>query len=151
VGTIDDGGLELLRRRRAELREAMTALEQALAAPAPGRTGEWAVRVHVALVELSADMRTHLQLAEGPEGLHQAVLAAAPRLSAWVRRLHREHDSLTRCLGELLDRLDGPVDDAAVEAVRAAGTSLLAQLARHRQRSADLVFEAYQADIGGET
>jgi hypothetical protein len=35
--------------------------------------------------------------------------------------------------------------------VRAAATSLLARLARHRQRGADLVFEAYQVDVGGET
>jgi hypothetical protein len=38
-----------------------------------------------------------------------------------------------------------------VEAIRDLGTTLLGHLARHRQRGADLVYEAYQADIGGET
>ena len=44
-----------LRRHRAELLEAMSAVEQALAAPAPGRQGRWAEGVHVALAELSAN------------------------------------------------------------------------------------------------
>jgi hypothetical protein len=41
--------LEDLRRRRAELLESMSAVEQALAAPAPGRQARWAERVAVAL------------------------------------------------------------------------------------------------------
>ena len=43
-----DHGLESLRQRRAELRESMSALEQALAAPAADRKSVWAERVHVA-------------------------------------------------------------------------------------------------------
>jgi hypothetical protein len=35
--------------------------------------------------------------------------------------------------------------------VRELGTQLLATLSRHRQRGADLVYEAYQVDIGGDT
>ncbi len=40
---------------------------------------------------------------------------------------------------------------ADVKGIREAGTSLLARLSRRRQRGADLVFDAYQIDIGGET
>jgi hypothetical protein len=36
-----------------------------------------------------------------------------------------------------------------VDAVRERGTRLLGHLVRHRQRGADLIFEAYQTDIGG--
>ncbi|WP_422771495.1 hypothetical protein ACN28C_33630 [Plantactinospora sp. WMMC1484] len=32
-----------------------------------------------------------------------------------------------------------------------SATDLLRELFRHRQRGADLVYEAYQPDIGGET
>ena len=59
--------LEELRRRRAELLESMRAVEQALAAPGPGRQTRWAERVHVALVELSADVREHIDITEGPD------------------------------------------------------------------------------------
>ncbi len=57
--------LEELRRRRAELLESMSAVEHALAAPAPGRQARWAERVHVALVELCADFGEHIDITEG--------------------------------------------------------------------------------------
>ncbi|HET6753975.1 MAG TPA: hypothetical protein VFH23_08495, partial [Jiangellaceae bacterium] len=62
----NDQAIEALRVRRAELSESMSALEQALAAPAPGRRDAWAQRVHVALVELVSDFREHIAIAEGP-------------------------------------------------------------------------------------
>jgi hypothetical protein len=46
----------------------MSALEQALAAPAPGRPDAWTERVHVALVELFSDFREHIAIAEGRMG-----------------------------------------------------------------------------------
>ena len=46
-----DPGLESLRARRAELRESMGALEQALAAPAADLKGFWTERVNVALID----------------------------------------------------------------------------------------------------
>jgi hypothetical protein len=37
-----------------------------------------------------------------------------------------------------------------VDGVRDLGTALLVRLIRSRQASADLVYEAYQSDLGGE-
>jgi hypothetical protein len=148
---VPDPGLDMLRRRRAELRESMDALEQALAAPAPGRAQAWAERVHVALVELSADLRAHVEATEGPDGLHAAVLATAPRLSGAVHRLGDEHVALRATVADLLSQLDGGGGPGSVDAVRERATALLGRLVRHRQHSSDLVFEAYQADLGGET
>jgi hypothetical protein len=142
--------LEALRRRRAELRGSMSALEQALAAPAPGRLGTWAQRVHVALVELSADFREHIDITEGPSGLYRGLLTAAPRLSNTVARLTREHAQIRDLVEDLLARASGP-DVNDVDHVRDLGMVLLGRLARHRQRGSDLVFEAYSVDIGGET
>jgi hypothetical protein len=42
-----------------------------------------------------------------------------------------------------------PVTAPDAEAVRKQGTNLLGRLVRHRQRGADLIYEAYQTDIGG--
>ena len=86
-----DPGLDALRRRRAELGGSMAALEQALAQPVSGRHSAWAERVDVALVELSADFAEHVAVAEGSDGLHEAVLASTPRLSHSIRRLVTEH------------------------------------------------------------
>jgi hypothetical protein len=51
---------------------------------------------------------------------------------------------------QLLNRVGAaPVSDD-VDGVRDLGTALLVRLIRSRQRSADLRYEAYQSDIGGE-
>jgi hypothetical protein len=143
--------LDAVRARRAELREAMAALEQALAGAGPGRIEPWAQRVHVALVELSGDLRTHVHLSEGPGGLYEEVLASAPRLAGRVRRLIHEHGEMTWLVEDLITRSAGPLDGEGLTAVRSRGTTLLGRLVRHRQAGADLLYEAYQTDVGGET
>ena len=149
--TQTDPGLESLRQRRAELRESMGALEQALAAPAADHEGLWAQRVNVALVELSADIRTHIEITEGPEGLYPGLLTTAPRLSNSVAVLTREHVQIKGMADHLLTRMSEPIASADVDDVRDLSIALLGKLTRHRQRGADLVYEAYQTDIGGET
>jgi hypothetical protein len=129
----------------------MAALEQALAAPTPGRHAAWAERVDVALVELSADFGEHVAVTEGSDGLHDAVLEAAPRLSNFVRRLASQHTVIRGLVGDLLERVRPPVAAGEVDAIRELGTALLDRLARHRQYGADLIYQAYQVDLGGET
>jgi hypothetical protein len=143
--------LEELRRRRAELLESISAVEQALAAPAPGRQARWAERVNVALVELSADFREHIDMTEGPDGLYRELLRTAPRLSGAVERLTAEHALITDLVDNLLACVSEPEVNEDVDRVRDRGTALLGRLVRHRQRGSDLIYEAYQADIGGET
>jgi hypothetical protein len=146
-----DQGLDALRQLRAELRGSTAALEQALAAPTPGRHTAWAERVEVALVELSADFDEHIAVTEGPAGAHDAVMAAAPRLSNSVRRLVGEHAVIRGLVADLLARVSPPVAAGEVATIRDLGTALLSWLARHRQHGADLIYEAYQVDLGGET
>ena len=142
--------LEALRVRRAELRESMSALEQALAAPAPGRLDAWTQRVHAALVELFSDFREHIAIAEGPEGVYPGVLSTTPRLSSEVARLTRDHAEINDLIDQLLTRLSAAPRSDGVDGVRDLGTALLVRLIRSRQASADLVYEAYQSDLGGE-
>jgi hypothetical protein len=143
--------LESLRQHRAELRESMSALENALAAPAIAGRARWVQRVHVALVELSGDFRAHVEITEGPDGLYRDLLQNSPRLSDAVAGLIREHALITGQVDGLLSQVATPDVIGDVERVRDLGTALLGRLVRHRQRGADLVFEAYDVDIGGET
>lgn len=146
-----DPGLVRLRRLRAELRESMAALEQALAAPIPGRAEAWIERVHVALVELSADNREHVAITEGADGLHNDIVAASPRLTYAVSQLSRDHTAIGTQLEDVLSRASGSGEITDAEAIRGLGTALLGRLVRHRQAGADLIYEAFQCDIGGET
>lgn len=134
--------------QRSELRHGMGALEQALAAPAVRPT--WAVRVYTALAELDHDLHVHVGVTEGEEGLYSRVLVDAPRLSAAVQRLISEHHTMRAALDDLLKATED-ADSADVEAVRESGTAMLALIAHHRQAGGDLLYEAYQSDIGGET
>lgn len=147
----DRSFLEELRQHRAELRESMSALEGALAAPAPTGHTRWAQRVHVALVELSGDFREHIDITEGPNGLYRDLLKTSPRLSDAVAGLTREHVLICAQVDKLVERVSAPDVIKDVDGVRGLATALLGMLVRHRQRGSDLVFEAYEFDIGGET
>ena len=147
----DQTFLEEMRRHRAELRESLGALEDALAAPATADRARWAQRVHVALVELSGDFREHIDITEGPDGLYRDLLKTSPRLSDAVAGLTREHALMCGQVDNLVARVTAPDVIEDVDGVRDLGTALLGRLVRHRQRGSDLVFEAYEFDIGGET
>jgi hypothetical protein len=148
--SLDQTLLDALRRQRAELRGSMSALEIALAGPAPSDPVRWSERVHVALVEMSADLREHIEVTEGPAGLYVDVLATAPRLAGAVSRLTREHVQISDLVDDLLSRVGTPGNEDT-EKVRELGTTLLGLLVRHRQQGSDLVYEAYEFDVGGET
>lgn len=149
--TANQHDVDALRRHRAELLESLRALEHALAAPAVGDVAAWAQRVSTALVELEADFREHVELTEGADGLYRSLLEVAPRLSNVVRTLTGDHTRIRTAIGLLVATTGAPLVATDVARVRQAGTTLIARLSRHRQRGADLVFEAYQTDIGGET
>jgi len=148
--TDDHALLKEIRRRRSELRDSMSALELALAAPAPaGATAHWVERVHAALLELSGDLRQHVAVTEGPRGLYQDLLRTAPRLTGPVESLTEDHGVIKENLESVLALVQPAAATEDVDQVRALGTSLLGRIVRHRQRGADLVYEAYQVDVGG--
>ena len=149
--TSDRALLEKLRRHRAELRESIGALEAALEAPASADQARWAERVHAALVELAGDLRAHIDITEGPDGLYRDLLETSPRLSDAVATLTHEHVRICRVLDDLLVRMTAPDATGTVDDIRDRSTTLLGVLIRHRQRGSDLVFDAYSVDIGGET
>jgi ElaB/YqjD/DUF883 family membrane-anchored ribosome-binding protein len=143
--------LSSVRQMRVELLASMAAVSRALAAPAVGREDAWVAGVDFALVELSEDVREHVTTTEAPGGLHQDVVQTAPRLTHAVDRLSAEHADLSEALAELLAQTASLDSVDSVEQIRDRATGLLATIARHQQRGADLIYEAYQSDIGGET
>lgn len=145
--------LDDARGQRAGLHHAVVALEEAIAAPAPGRARDWSARVHDALVDVSAAFERHIAVTEGPDGLLEDVTRTAPRLTNAARTLGDEHAVIRTGISESLVAVralaHGKGSDGVAE-VREALLELIARLSRHRQRGADLVFEAYAVDIGGE-
>lgn len=144
-----------MRRRRAELLQSINGLEQALAAP--GLQARWGEKVSDAVMELASDFHEHMEITEGSTGLYTQVLHSSPRLAFQVDRLTQEHVKLGELMAELVTAIGK--GDSATEAgevsgdhaeVRERGTKLLGALVRHRQRGADMMYEAYSVDIGGQ-
>lgn len=139
--------LDEARVRRVRLRGAMDDLEAALAAPAARRVADWWAAVMACLQGLRTALLHHVVETEADEGLLTQILTEVPRLASAVDRLRQDHVELSDAVEALLVRPVPRNGDSAV--IRDAGLRLLGQLARHRQRGADLLYEAYSIDVGG--
>jgi hypothetical protein len=138
-GRPDQGGefVSGARHRRERLRATMDSLEAAIGAPARGREREWAARVAAALSTMEPVLQDHVVQTEAADGLLERVVADSPRLG-------HLRDALAAVQGQVAAVGHVP----AVEEVRSAALDLLGQLARHRHRGADLLYEAYSVDVG---
>jgi chromosome segregation ATPase len=135
------------RERRKPLHDAAEALE--LAAAAPAGTGDvWRNRLRDVLDQVEGALDDHVAKTEGPEGLYAELQQSAPRLSNDIALLTKDHIKLRAAISRVRDLLDA--DDRDVDAIREAIVDLLGRIVRHRQKGADLVYEAYSVDIGGE-
>ncbi|GAB3139227.1 hypothetical protein GCM10027290_08020 [Micromonospora sonneratiae] len=135
------------RRQRAALSQDIHLFERAIAAPA-GDPG-WRPRVSARLGGLRGAFFEHMVVTEGPEGLYAELLDHAPRLARGVHVLIREHAVVAAAMSALQRRVELP--EVPIDELRRWAGDLLRELSRHRQRGADLVYQAYQTDIGGET
>jgi hypothetical protein len=139
-------------RRRRTLHEALVALEQAISSPAAGRIPDWTRRVTKEMTAVRDAWDEHIDGTEKPGGLYEEIVGMSPRLAGTVDRLRDEHPDITEAVGEMHARVEQveigglpwPLDDARDDLQR-----LIGRLIRHRQKGADLVWEAYNVDIGG--
>ncbi|MFE9203841.1 hypothetical protein [Micromonospora sp. NPDC007230] len=123
------------------------ALARVLAGPA--EKPRWREHLVVQLGPVRRGFAEHVRLTEGPSGLYAELLLQAPRLDRGVRRLTHEHAAIAAALLALQRAVELP--GVPVEELRERVGHLLRALDRHRQRGADLLWEAYQTDLGGET
>ena len=136
--------IEAVRTRRADLHEILIDLEHAIAAAVPGRESAWTEQVRATMERLGPSFADHVTATEGPDGLFDRVRRRSPRLDHQCRKLAAEHGTITTEFSAACAALEQDPD-----AARTAILDLLASLARHRQRGADLVYEAYAVDLGG--
>ncbi len=143
--------LEAAKRRRATLHDALVHLEHATSSPAAGRVPEWTDQVLKETVAMRDAFDQHVIVTEKPGGLYEEIMERAPRLAGKIRRLQDEHPPMAEAISEMLTKLEAggiddtwPLDDARDDLQR-----LLGRVVRHRQHGADLVWEAYNVDIGG--
>ncbi len=130
-------------RRRRELFDAITTVERAISAPAADP--RWRAEVAKELAELGEAFSDHVDEVERPGGLFDEILDEAPRLDPQVNWFKEDHRRLGARIQELASRVQR--EDPAI--MRDLVADLIHDLVRHRQRGADLVYEAYSVDLGG--
>jgi hypothetical protein len=144
--------LDDVRLRRAGLKSALSNLELALAAPFANRV-DWVTNVRSSLSVVHDVWTRHIVETEAPGAFLDELVTESPRLSTPTSRLRRDHSDILATIVRTEKRLATPAEDDAyvgwAEDLRVELTALLAALARHRQRGADLVYEAYAVDLGG--
>jgi len=130
------------------LRHAMTGAEAAVAGPSSWQG--WLSEVDVSLAELRQALDDHIGEVEGPDGLLVGIMFSTPRLAPEVEILRREHRELVIAVVRAEEISRAVATDPSHDAIRLrrAVTTLLGRLTLHRQRGSDLVFEAYNVDIG---
>lgn len=156
MGTEEDGAeytptLVETARRRADLHLALVAVEQGISRPAIGRESDWAKDVLRDLEELGRTIEEHIEVTERPDGLYDEISTKSPRLANSIGRLREEHPVLRDVTNELVAKLrtTGIGDAWSLDQARDDLQRLLGKIVRHRQLGSDLVWEAYNLDIGG--
>ena len=144
--------LDAARQRRKTLHDTLVHLEEGISSPAAGRIPDWTATVLKEMVEVRDAFEQHIAVTERPDGLYDEIVERAPRLAGNVRRLREEHPEIKEAVTTMVVRLEQteiggvawPLDDARDDLQRLIGSVI-----RHRQKGADLVWEAYNVDIGG--
>ncbi|MEZ5226732.1 MAG: hypothetical protein R2710_08645 [Acidimicrobiales bacterium] len=130
--------------KRVELKQALSQVE--MAAASPYREERWRPRLIEELEKLRVAMQDHIDDVEGADGLLDEMLVQAPRLANQISSVRDEHPDLCNQIEKTIIDVRDKVD---VVDVRAEVLDTLTAIARHRQRGSDLVYDAYNVDIGG--
>lgn len=141
---------EDLRQQRHSIDDAIESLNQSVAFPT-GSGAAWVKRVQDALDDMVEAFEEHCVTTESEGGLFDEVTDEAPRLVPRVEVLKSEHRTFRveikglQALAEDMETLDLPEQ---ADAVRERVVSLVRDMARHRHRGVDLVYDAFGLDIG---
>jgi len=143
--------IQVARRKRKALHEAMVEFEAVLTSPSGAPSWVEDLDLHLGALELA--LNDHIGEVESDDGIIAQILQDAPRLASHAEDLYADHRLLTVEVGKVGDliRSFGSERDAdAVRTLRKAALDLIQQLSHHRQRGSDLVYDAYDLDIGGQ-
>jgi hypothetical protein len=116
------------------------------AAARASRQDDWAQRIHEASQELGNALVDHVEQTEGSGDFLDDVVDQAPRLENDVDLLRKEHRGLLSECERLMSMTAATRTDVAE--IRRAVLIVLGRLVEHRQRGAELLYDAYTIDLG---
>ncbi len=136
-------------RRRSQLELAMQQMAHVAAGAA--RQESWLGDMKSAVKDLEAALDNHIEEVEEPEALLDQIVYEAPRLQRRVEATIEHHVLLKGLVSDLLGALatSRQAEEPPATDIRGAVGEIMTELTQHRQDGADLIFEAYDVDIGG--
>ena len=138
------------REDRTRMQLAVRDLEQALATASFDREDVWTQRLIDALGTLQTALRETRASADSEGSMLGGLVHEFPRLQGRAGRLRKDYDVLQKQVEKIcLDLLvDAPASPRDVEQTRERLAQLLAILRHIQAIETELLFEAYQVDIG---
>jgi len=135
------------RDTRRGMLEAMHALEESLASGAPRREEAWHRRVMGALADLREVMLNQTAELSAEEGLFAEIIQEHPRLEGRVRQLRQQYEDLVRQIAALREQFESP-GESNVSEIRQRLAWLLSALRHFQAQESDLIYEAFNVDVG---
>lgn len=142
---------ERVTRGHSDLLNGIHSLESALLSPAPRRERDWAVGVSGRLREVCALLVRHRSTVEAEDGLYDQLETAMPRTALRIQYLRDTNQSLIDRAELLLREVERVASTGvgAFMAVRSNAALLLGEMRHQQAREVDLIFEAFDRDMGG--
>jgi hemerythrin HHE cation binding domain-containing protein len=132
----------------ARLGQRLRAFADTVGEPDGSSRPGWLAEFRVLLEPVRAAFAEHRAVTEGDEGVYAELILDAPRLAGTVADLVAEHAELDRSMAALASRAGHDRPD--LDGLRRQADAVIDHLARHREQDADLVYQAYSMDLGGE-
>jgi len=134
-------------RQRSQLGRAMQQVE--LAAAAPAARESWLTDLQTSLEHLEVAFTRHTLEVEAPGALLDQIVDRAPRLQRAVEGTKAENATISAAISDVLAMFSADAASENHDTLRDGVMALLIALSRHRQKGADLIYDAYDVDIGG--
>jgi hypothetical protein len=139
-----------VRARRASLRRSTLRLEAILIEITERPLPEWPDDLHPTVSELLDAWRTHSAATESPGGILRQVEEDAPRLANMVQRMEADHRRVEALLAGAVETMRRTAKGPEVAFSVPSDLRTAAELInRHRRLGSELLYRAYQVDLGG--
>jgi hypothetical protein len=130
---------------------ALSALENAIEAPGPGREKAWLDTVLDALDAFIDALDEQARHNREPESLLSQIAEDQPRFEYQIKALEDELEALAAAEQSVRNQVDEQSGQSRIDVaeIRARLAALDSDYRIHRARETDLVYEATNVDIGG--
>ena len=138
------------RDERVRMIVAARELENVLSAASWHQKAFWKQRVRDALILLQTALKDSRELADAEGSLFSEVTRETPRLDSRVRCIREEYEDIERHVASLRSQLsqDSTAEERDVEDLRQRLRRLITSLQHVQAKETELLYEAFQVDIG---